>query len=81
MISARTMAPHPALAPVVPYTQPALALSLRTPLRGVLSRAVGALPTQNGGTVTVRFSVPGRYRLFCSLHPVTMHEVVDVTRS
>jgi short subunit dehydrogenase-like uncharacterized protein len=44
MISARTMAPHPALAPVVPYTQPALALTMRTPLREVLSRAVGVLP-------------------------------------
>ena len=44
MVSARMMAPHPALAPAVPYAQPALALTLRTPLRGVLSRAVGALP-------------------------------------
>jgi short subunit dehydrogenase-like uncharacterized protein len=44
MISARTMAPHPALAPVLPYTLPPLALSLRTPLRGVLNRAIGALP-------------------------------------
>jgi short subunit dehydrogenase-like uncharacterized protein len=44
MISARTMAPHPYLAPIVPYSQPALALTLRTPLRGALSRAIGALP-------------------------------------
>jgi short subunit dehydrogenase-like uncharacterized protein len=44
MISASTIAPHATLAPIVPYTQPALALSLRTPLRGVLSRAVGMLP-------------------------------------
>jgi short subunit dehydrogenase-like uncharacterized protein len=44
MITAHTMAPHPALAPIVPYAQPPLALTLRTPLRGVLSRAVGVLP-------------------------------------
>jgi short subunit dehydrogenase-like uncharacterized protein len=44
MISARTMAPHPALAPILPYALPPLALSLRTPLRGILNRAIGALP-------------------------------------
>jgi plastocyanin len=44
-------------------------------------RAVGALPAENGATVTVRLPVPGRYKFFCSLHPMTMHEVVDVTRS
>jgi plastocyanin len=44
-------------------------------------RAVGALPTENGGRVAVRLQVPGRYRFFCSLHPMTMHEVIDVTRS
>ena len=44
MISARTMAPHPALAPILPYALPPLALSLRTPIRGVLNRAIGALP-------------------------------------
>jgi plastocyanin len=31
-----------------------------------------------GRTYTQRFSRPGRYQLFCSLHPVVMHEVVDV---
>jgi plastocyanin len=41
-------------------------------------RALGALPTEAGGSVTVRLRVPGRYRFFCSLHPMTMHEVVDV---
>jgi plastocyanin len=36
-------------------------------------------PTLSGGaTHTTRFRVPGRYELFCYLHPVTMHEVVDV---
>jgi short subunit dehydrogenase-like uncharacterized protein len=44
MVTARTMALHPALAPILPYALPPLALTLRTPLRGVLSRAVGALP-------------------------------------
>jgi short subunit dehydrogenase-like uncharacterized protein len=44
MVTASTMAPHPALAPILPYTLPPLALSLRTPLRGVLNRAIGALP-------------------------------------
>jgi plastocyanin len=36
-------------------------------------------PTLSGGaTHTSQFRVPGRYELFCYLHPVTMHEVVDV---
>jgi short subunit dehydrogenase-like uncharacterized protein len=48
LITASTMAPHPALAPVLPYTLPPLALTLRTPLRGVLSRAVSALPEGPG---------------------------------
>jgi plastocyanin len=41
-------------------------------------QALGALPTEDGGTVTVRLRVPGRYRFFCSLHPMTMHEEIDV---
>ena len=44
LLSAATIAPHPALAAVVPYTVPAMAVALRTPLRGLLRRAVGALP-------------------------------------
>lgn len=36
-------------------------------------------PTLSGGRrYATRFTVPGRYELFCYLHPVTMHEVVDV---
>jgi hypothetical protein len=36
-------------------------------------------PTLSGGqTYTRRFSVPGHYELFCSLHPLTMHHVVEV---
>ena len=48
VVTARMMAPHPVLAPAVAYMQPPLALTLRTPLRGVLSRAVGALPDGPG---------------------------------
>jgi plastocyanin len=40
-------------------------------------RLVGS-PTLSRGTATSRFAVPGRYELFCYLHPITMHEVVDV---
>jgi plastocyanin len=31
-----------------------------------------------GRTYTQRFTRPGKYKLFCSLHPVVMHELVDV---
>jgi plastocyanin len=31
-----------------------------------------------GRTYTQKFVRPGRYQLFCSLHPVVMHEVVEV---
>jgi plastocyanin len=31
-----------------------------------------------GRTYTQKFERPGTYKLFCSLHPVVMHEVVDV---
>jgi short subunit dehydrogenase-like uncharacterized protein len=44
MVTAKTMAPHPSLSPIVPYALPPLALSLRTPLRGVLNRAIAVLP-------------------------------------
>ena len=47
-----------------------------TPASG--PRALGALNYKHGETATVRFSVPGRYTFFCSLHPMTMHEFVDV---
>ena len=33
---------------VVPYTVPAMAMALRTPLRGLLERAIGALPEGPG---------------------------------
>jgi len=34
--------------------------------------------SRKGRTYTQTFYKPGEYRLFCSLHPVVMHEVVDV---
>jgi plastocyanin len=37
-----------------------------------------SLFSRAGRTYTQRFQRPGKYRLFCSLHPVVMHEVVDV---
>jgi short subunit dehydrogenase-like uncharacterized protein len=43
LLTLTTMAPRP-LAPVLPYAMPGVALTLRTPLRGLLNRAVGLLP-------------------------------------
>jgi plastocyanin len=37
-----------------------------------------SLFSRAGRTYTQKFVRPGRYKLFCSLHPVVMHEVVDV---
>ena len=33
---------------------------------------------ERGQNWTSRFDTPGRYTLFCSRHPVTMHAIVDV---
>jgi short subunit dehydrogenase-like uncharacterized protein len=44
LITTRTTAPHDAVAAIMPYVQPGFQLTLRTPLRGLLQRAVGALP-------------------------------------
>jgi short subunit dehydrogenase-like uncharacterized protein len=44
MLTARTAAPNAPAASVLPYLQPGLELTLRTPLRGLLSRAVDLLP-------------------------------------
>jgi hypothetical protein len=41
-------------------------------------RLVGTPTLRRGASFPARFDVAGRYELFCSLHPVTMHEVVDV---
>jgi short subunit dehydrogenase-like uncharacterized protein len=43
LITTSTLAPGP-LGTLIPYTLPALGLALRTPLRGLLSSAVGLLP-------------------------------------
>jgi short subunit dehydrogenase-like uncharacterized protein len=44
LISASAFAPVAALAPVVPLTLPALALALRTPLKGMFDLAIDRLP-------------------------------------
>ncbi len=41
-------------------------------------RLVATPPLSNGSTWTTSFVTPGRYTLFCTWHPVTMHAVVDV---
>jgi plastocyanin len=41
-------------------------------------RAVGGETLRGGHRVTTRFTVPGRYQLFCYLHPMTMHEQIEV---
>ena len=33
---------------------------------------------RRGGSYARRFDVPGTYRLFCSLHPIAMNQVIDV---
>jgi hypothetical protein len=44
LIDARVIAPHPAVAAIVPITSPALGLLLRTPVRSLLDLAVDRLP-------------------------------------
>jgi len=41
-------------------------------------RSVNSPLMGTGGTFAQRFDVPGRYNLFCYLHPVTMHQTLDV---
>jgi short subunit dehydrogenase-like uncharacterized protein len=48
LITAATLAPHPRLAPIVPFLQPALGLVLRTPLRAAVRAAVDRLPEGPG---------------------------------
>ena len=40
--------------------------------------AVVGSPTRRSGTTSARFRRPGTYRLFCPLHPITMHQEVVV---
>jgi short subunit dehydrogenase-like uncharacterized protein len=44
LLTSSTVAPHPALAPLLPLATPALGSALRSPLRSLLSRAIDALP-------------------------------------
>ncbi len=44
LITAKVLAPVPQLAPAVPYFRPVLSLALRTPLTGLLEKAIGYLP-------------------------------------
>jgi short subunit dehydrogenase-like uncharacterized protein len=44
LITAKAVAPLPQLAPAVPYIMPVLSLALRTPVTGLLDKAIGRLP-------------------------------------
>jgi len=44
LIDTRVAAPHPAVAPLVPFTTPALELTLKTPVRALLDVAIDRLP-------------------------------------
>jgi short subunit dehydrogenase-like uncharacterized protein len=59
LVTAATAAPHPALAPVLPYAMPVLGLALQTPLRPLLGRAVGLLPEgpSEEGRRAARFTI------------------------
>jgi hypothetical protein len=39
---------------------------------------INTFTLENGQKASRRFPVPGHYELFCSLHPVTMHQIVEV---
>jgi plastocyanin len=43
-------------------------------------RALGGETLNRGARSSTQFNVPGRYQLFCYLHPMTMHEQIDVVR-
>jgi len=44
LLTTSSASPHPLLEPVLPYALPALGLALRTPLSGLLDRAIDTLP-------------------------------------
>jgi hypothetical protein len=57
--------------------------SFRDPLRHDVTLVNGAGPgfssrQKFGGTFAHRFTVPGTYRIYCSLHPLSMPQEVDV---
>jgi plastocyanin len=41
-------------------------------------QAFGSPSLRDGGTYAHRFTVPGSYRLYCTLHPVQMQQAIDV---
>ena len=41
-------------------------------------RLIGTQSRSKGTTEPGVFPVPGHYELFCTLHPITMHQVVEV---
>jgi plastocyanin len=41
-------------------------------------RLISTFSLSGGETKSKAFPVPGHYELFCSLHPVTMHQIVEV---
>jgi plastocyanin len=41
-------------------------------------RSIASTNLPHGSRYTVRLDVPGEYKLFCYLHPLTMHQVVRV---
>jgi plastocyanin len=47
-------------------------VSLASGPRGIYS------PNFHGGSYTHQFTVPGTYKVFCYLHPLTMNQVVTV---
>jgi plastocyanin len=47
-------------------------VSLDSGPRGIYS------PNFHGGSYTHQFTVPGTYKVFCYLHPLTMNQVVTV---
>lgn len=44
VLTTSSASPHPLLEPTVPFALPIIGLALRTPITGVLDRAIGALP-------------------------------------
>jgi short subunit dehydrogenase-like uncharacterized protein len=58
LVTTRTMAPGP-LSPVLPYVLPVATVTMRTPLRGLLARALAVLPEgpSEGSRRAARFTV------------------------
>ena len=54
----------------------------RDPIRHDVTLAAGprafASPYLERGTYRTKLAVPGEYRIFCSLHPVTMSQTIEV---